>query len=185
MTSIRKIKANRANARASTGPTTPQGRAHAARNALRHALSVSVLSDPFLSEEVDALAHEIAGPDAVAEIQEPARRIAEAEIDLRRARYACLELLTRALGDQDDEFEARVRKRDAVVRGLARVNGPFAPMPYDAVELRYSTPKGPLKLASILSDTARQLLAMERYERRARSRRKFAIRAYDEVMNDN
>ncbi|HVI64349.1 MAG TPA: hypothetical protein VM910_17455, partial [Bradyrhizobium sp.] len=39
LTSERKITANRANARASTGPRTTRGRARAARNALRHALS--------------------------------------------------------------------------------------------------------------------------------------------------
>ena len=86
MTSIRKINANRANARASTGPKTKQGRARSARNSLRHALSLPVDSDPTLSDEISALAREIAGPGANAEIQELARRVAEAQIDLRRVR---------------------------------------------------------------------------------------------------
>ena len=44
-----------------------------------------------------------------------------------------------------------------------------------------STPQGPHKLATILSQEAKKLLAMDRYERRALSRRKFAIRAFDEA----
>jgi hypothetical protein len=56
-------------------------------------LSLPVCSDPAFSEEVEALAREIAGSDANAEIQELARRIAEAQIDLRRVRYARHHLL--------------------------------------------------------------------------------------------
>jgi hypothetical protein len=88
LTSDRKIKANRANARASTGPKTAQGRARVARNALRHGLSLPICSDPAVSEEVEKLAREIAGLDADAKRLERARRIADAEIDLRRVRYA-------------------------------------------------------------------------------------------------
>jgi hypothetical protein len=51
-------------ARASTGPKTAQGRARAARDALRHALSLPVCSNPALSEEVQRFASEIAGPGA-------------------------------------------------------------------------------------------------------------------------
>lgn len=57
-------------------------------------------------------------------------------------------------------------------------------MPYHVVEFLDSKPRGPLKLAMILSDKARRLLAIDRYERRALSRRKFAIRAYDESCRD-
>ena len=99
MISERKIRANRANARASTGPKTAHGRSHAARNALRHGLSLPVCSDPALSEEVEALAREIAGTDANAEMQELARRVAEAQIDLRRVRYARQKLLSDALSN--------------------------------------------------------------------------------------
>jgi hypothetical protein len=182
VTSTRKIKANRVNARASTGPKTVQGRARTARNALRHALSVSVFSDSILSEEVNALAREIAGPDADAEIQELARRVAEAEIDLRRVRYARHQLLNSALSDPDYESEARVRKKNALFRRCARDDGPFTPMPYDVVKFLDSKPEGPFKLALILSDKVRQLAAIDRYERRALSRRKFAIRAYTQRM---
>ena len=70
VTSERKIRANRANARTSTGPKTARGRSHAARNALRHALSLPVCSEPVLSAEVEALTRKIAGTDANTEMQE-------------------------------------------------------------------------------------------------------------------
>jgi ABC transporter substrate binding protein len=109
LTSNRKIKANRANARASTGPKTARGRARAARNAFRHGLSLPVCSDPFLSEEVEALAREIAGPEANARIQELARRVAEAQIDLRRVRHARHQLLSNALNNPYYDSRANLR----------------------------------------------------------------------------
>jgi hypothetical protein len=53
------------------------------------------------------------------------------------------------------------------------------PMPDDVMEILSSKPQGPYKFAAILADKARELLALDRYERRALSRRKFAIRAFD------
>ncbi len=178
MSTERKIRASRANAEASTGPKSPQGRARVARNALRHALSLPVYSDPALCEEVQALAREIAGPDPDDEIQELARRFAEAQVDLRRVRNARHQLLSRTLSNPDYESEAMLRKKLAMVIRYARV-APFTPMPDDVVEFLYSKPEGPSRFAAILSDKASQLLAMDRYERRALSRRKFAVRALD------
>jgi hypothetical protein len=179
VTSERKIKANRANAQASTGPKTARGRSHAARNALRHALSLPVYSDPSLSEEVEALAREIVSTDTNGEILELARRIAEAQIDLHRARRARHQLLSEALTDPDYESAIMQRKKLAAVIRCARSFGPLTQMPDDVVEFLDSKPQGPYKFATILVDKTRQLLALDRYERRALSRRKFAIRAFD------
>jgi hypothetical protein len=90
VSSARKIKSNIPNARSSTGPKTAGGKSRSARNALRHGLSLPVLSYPMFSEEVEALAREIAGTGASHELQELARRIAEAQIDLRRVRRSQL-----------------------------------------------------------------------------------------------
>ena len=177
MTSERKIRANRANARASTGPRTARGRTRAARNALRHALSLPVCSIPALSEEVQALAREIAGPGANAETQELARRVAEAQIDLRRVRYARHQFLSDTLSKEYYGSYANLRKKLKVLRALLRPNPPD--MSSETLEFATSTPKGPDKLATILSGEAKKLLAMDRYERRALARRKFAIRAFD------
>jgi hypothetical protein len=178
LTSDRKIKANRANARASTGPQTAQGRARAARNALRHGLSLPVCSDPALSEEVEALAREIAGTDANAKIQELARRVAEAQIDLRRVRYARHQLLSHALSDQYYDSHANVQIKMKVIRDLLRAKAPDMSM--ESLVKHVTSPEGPQKFAIILSQEAKELLAMDRYERRARLRRKIAIRAFDE-----
>jgi hypothetical protein len=86
VTSARKIRSNRANARSSTGPKTPKGRGRSAKNALRYGLSLPIDSDPTLSQEVAALARQIVGADATPEMQEMARHIAEAQVDLRRVR---------------------------------------------------------------------------------------------------
>ena len=177
MTSERKIRANRANARASTGPRTTRGRTRAARNALRHALSLPVCSIPALSKEVQALAHEIAGPGADAETQELARRVAEAQIDLRRVRYARHQFLSDTLSKEYYGSYANVRMKLKVLRALLRFIPPD--MSSETLEFATSTPQGPDKLATILSGEAKKLLAMDRYERRALARRKFAIRAFD------
>ena len=175
MTSERKITANRANARASTGPRTTRGRARAARNALRHALSLPVCSIPALSEEVETLARDIAGRGANAQTQELARRVAEAQIDLHRVRSARHQLLFDTLNKENYESYANMRMKVKLLRALLRPNPPDISM--EALE--FATPQGPDKLATILSGKAKKLLAMDRYERRALSRRKFAIRAFD------
>lgn len=178
MTSDRKIKANRANARASTGPKTTRGRARAARNALRHGLSLAVCSDPALCAQVEALAHDIAGTDANADLQELARRVAEAQIDLCRVRHARHRLLAREMSDPYYDSRANVREKFRLICSLLRPSAPETSMAAFTRVLT-STPQGPEKFATILAQEAKQLLAMDRYERRALSRRRNAIEAFD------
>jgi hypothetical protein len=179
MTSERKIKANRGNSRASSGPKTSLGRVRAARNALRHGLSLSIHSDRALSKEVEALAREIAGTDVDAERKEFARRIAEAQIDLHRVRHVRHQILSQALSDPDYESGAMLGKKGALAIRILRRSDLDTPMPDEVMEFLSSKPERRNKFATILADKARQLLALDRYERRALSRRKFAIRAFD------
>ncbi len=180
MTSNRKIQANRANARLSTGPKTSRGRAASGKNAYRHGLTLAAHLDPALSEEVGVLARQIAGPDADVEMFVLARRIAEAQIDLRRVRYARHHFLSNALSDRYYDTRANMRKKIAIIRSLLRPNPPEIPIA-DVEKFLASRPQGPHKFSAILSQEVKRLLALDRYERRALSRRKFAVRAFDAV----
>ena len=175
----RKIETNRANARASTGPKTPRGRASSARNAFRHGLSMPVEADLVLSERVQALTRQIAGSDTSVRIQILAYRIAEAQVDLLRVRYARHQLLLEELSNPDYLHPAIMRKKLTAVIRFARAFGADMPLPADMIEFFNSTPEGAFKVATILSDNASQFQALDRYERRALSRRKFAVRALD------
>lgn len=175
MTSDRKIKANRDNARASTGPKTAQGRARVARNALRHGLSLPVSSLPMLGEQVNALAREIAGPGATAEIKKLSRLVAEAQVDLCRVRYTRHYVLSSALSDPDYRtlVPRRVKMRPLydILRTGISVNA--------LMDGLTATPEGPQKIATILAQEANVFRFLDRYEARARSRRRTAIRALD------
>jgi len=54
-------------------------------------------------------------------------------------------------------------------------------MPKDVVEFMYSRPQGAEKFAMIQEERLHELIVLDRYERRALSKRKFAIRALDEA----
>jgi hypothetical protein len=157
MTSSAKITSNRANARASTGPKSKSGRRRASRNALRHGLSTSIDHDPTVSKEVDKLACDIAGKGASAELQDLARRVAQAQLDLHRVRLARHQFLSRALSEPDR------RKLRVAMKASDNTDSPHLPRP----------------LAAVLAQEVKALCALDRYEQRALSRRKSAIRALD------
>ena len=128
MTSARKVRANRANARRSTGPKTAAGRAKTAQNARRHGLRIPVLSDPALSVEAEVLAQTILGDASSSpELLELARKIAEAEIDVIRVRRARSELVSSELSDFNYRHKARRVFRSSY-RALMK-NKPESPSP--------------------------------------------------------
>jgi hypothetical protein len=181
MISGNKIRANRDNAKNSSGAKTANGRARSARNALRHGLSLPVHSNPALSEVVETLAREIAGPTANAEILELARAIAESQIDFRRVRNARQQRLASAYAQPFYETRAATWKKVALLKPFLTRRLADVAVPDPVVRLVTLTPQGLMKLATILSREAKWFRAMDRYERRALSRRKFAVRAFDEA----
>jgi hypothetical protein len=182
LTSDRQQCANRANAKSSTGPKTAAGKARSAQNAFRHGLNVPVLSDPSLAPGVEAIARRICAPDGDGETLEWARRIAEAQVDLNRVRNSRRQLITRLFVDPGFQ-PTQVRRQQLRVAKIVLGDKRSRTLPIDVDELgQVLSPKpleGEEKLTIILEENISEFAALDRYERRALSKRKAAIRSFD------
>ena len=134
-------------------------------------------ADPALGAEIEGLARAIAGPDADPLRLEGARRIAEAQIDVlrvRRARYAML------ADPSGPVKKPKARQLIGVAKRLLR--GGAADASFEAVLLALQGMKAqsaPTRLEDRIEGLAEELARLDRYERRALSRRKTAIRNFD------
>jgi hypothetical protein len=171
------VAANRRNARKSTGPKSPAGKTRAARNARRHGLAISIWSDPQLSAATEALARELAGPAADPELQSRARDSAAAHIDVGRVQRMRHRLMLQHLTDPVP-IPTTSRAARQHVRDLIELDERWSQDLYIPWRLRgvARIPEGTERFALVISNLARRLAALERYERRAMSRRKRALR---------
>ena len=142
----------------------------------KHGLSVASLADPCWAPEVRDLAELFASKEAPLKIQELAYLVAAAQIDIVRVSRARHELVSKVLADEHFETAWQRTKREMIMKHKADL--PAAA--YDRVMTALSRkPKGEEKVALVFSELSEQLLRLDRYERRARARRRKAIRAFD------
>jgi hypothetical protein len=201
MPSSRKLATNRANAQHSTGPKSREGKARARVNALKHGLAVSASAISALAPDVMHLARLIAGEsEGDPAVWEAARQVASAGIDVLRARRARTEHLgqmsqgayflpvppldplpTQFLSYKSSSLDERIRAvHEGTIDELHRRDDAGIMRVFKAHEKRQRIIQHNAQVRRSLSDWD-QLERLDRYERRALSRRDKAIRLLDEV----
>jgi|SoiMethySBSTD1v2_1073268.scaffolds.fasta_scaffold81769_4 hypothetical protein len=205
MTSAKKVAANRINGRKSRGPRTGAGKARASRNARRHGLAAFNNKEPYMARRVQQMVDVICqGDDPL--LREQAVAIAESQLWLDCVKAEKLALIierlrdptahTLALDTRLARARARMRLSDVANRQQKLINNLIdktkaagrdperEPLPPN-LEAAWPPPW----LEFIFEDTERDehealregirdLVRLLRYERRAWSRRKRAVRAF-------
>jgi hypothetical protein len=207
MTSERKITANRINGRKSRGPRTAAGKARASRNAFRHGLAALTENNPVLLPEIEQMAKRICGCDRNPLLYEQAIIIAENELALRCVRLERIAVIERlrdgtaiAISKGDNSIalaKARHRESELAWEEIVRIKTRFGvttdglPIFIPGLEDQPAQlgwrPSPPEERDEIdaLREAMPDLERLARYERRAWSRRKRAIREFVEIKSSN
>jgi hypothetical protein len=175
MVSSAKLRANRLNARASTGPRTRAGKAISARNALRHGLTLPIVIDDALAAEVERLKLIILTPNASLAQQQLAPHVAIAQLDVDRIQRVrdrlCIEYFSKAEqvasridgADQYASILSKLRRKLSAInryerRAFSRLNSAIGAFDEPANRLHVVSGYGrPLRgaIAVVITDTPR------------------------------
>jgi hypothetical protein len=160
MSSEKQIEANRRNAQKSKGPRTAAGKARASRNSRKHALCTISRNNPLYAPRIEAIARAICSEATNAELWEQALIIGECTTLLACARAERIALIERLLGDPRVHI-ADIQGAGGAELGASRGNPALRRDGHEAMGL-----------------AAWDFNRLERYERRALSRRKRAIETF-------
>jgi len=166
MSSDKQIEADRRNAKKSTGPRTARGTAASSRNARKHGLTNIGVHNPAFASQIEAFARAIYPDTNNPRLWQQALIIGECTTVLRCVRAHRVALIEHLLrGEPESTCDEGVPKLEGVECG-SMVAGRR-----DGFEAMCPGSKGGLD-------------RLERYERRALSRRKRAIETFIAIQND-
>ena len=160
MSSAKQIEANRRNAQKSKGPRTAAGKTRASCNSRKHALSTISRNNPHFAPRIECIARAICPETANSGLWEQALIIGECATVLGCVQAERIALIEQLLGG------TTARISDAQGAGTAELEAP-------------QCKPAPLRdELDALGLAARDLNRLERYERRALSRRKRATETF-------
>jgi hypothetical protein len=196
MTSDLKIVTNRKNAKNSTGPRTNDGKSRASHNALRHGLAAVNFPDDGHTEKVERMARAICKDDTDSLKYMEALIIVESQVLLARVRAARVTALEGVEKERENErgsrsdgeienwtVAPRLEIKTAKQAGKPVVPRSMRPReaPMRADGLRVAGARRPSHEG--LRRVLPELISLERYERRALSRRRRALRRLETLRS--
>jgi hypothetical protein len=199
MTSKSRLISSRKNGRKSRGPQSELGRRKSSKNSRRHGLAIPITKDPIFNSGIEDLSQKIAGGISDPIRLDLSRAVAEAQSDLMRIRQARVDIL----GDSNLRKFRPNRDRISILKMiLNRKINSILKMKMDPTVPAHihEIIKADLHLAAIheheklyekminhvipieegMGLIIGKLNALERYEKRALSRRNQALRALDD-----
>src|SRR5262249_38910570 len=163
--SQKQIEANRRNAQNSKGPRTTAGKARASRNSCKHALSTIGHHNSLFAPRIEAIARAVCPDTTNSALWEQALIIGECTTVL-----VCVQATRIAVIEQQSLRSTSAHLTDADAAGTE-------------LERSQSEPAPPRDEFAAMDLAARDLDRLERYQRRALSRRKRAIERYMAISN--
>ena len=160
--------------RKDTGPKTIEGKGASSLNALRHGLNLPIDKDLAYGEMVEPLAQFLAGPDASQEALAWAHRAALAHMEVLRAREAIRQVFERP---------TRSKRRAKLRVVFAKLRRQYYAEQDASISVEHEENLTDIVygVASVdpmdhLRDRLVEMEKLDRYQMRALSRRKFALR---------